>query len=880
MSVVNRKVLWRIGLVSGWMGISSCGAEPSAGPVGDTTSDSTGDTGDSSGDGTIEDVTACDAPCPGLGESSCIGAGYRTCSLDARGCLVWGPELACPGTTTCSLGACSSECQDECDEGVAVCEGNAVRGCGQFDADPCRDLGPATACDGRCVDGACASGCDDECPSAGLTECVGAGTRSCGNFDGDACLEWSSVVACGGGSECIAASCEAGRCVTVPTREGEGCGGAGCTSGGTCQAGSCVGATGGCGPGEACVGGTCQCSTAFDGSNGLVSAALDVPVVDVVFSMSINGVPTPASLPFTEKGSLWVKHRSSTEWTLVGEIGGALDGPTWRLIPGEYDVEYRKASTHTWREGILTPENDPTLYRTITIPAAGGTVPIDLPATDVSFEARINGVPAPKNLPANERGTLRVKHPGATKWIVVGELGGEMRGPSWRLIPGRYQYQYQKVTNYTWREGILTPENGATVVGEVEIPSAGGVVAIDVPAATVVFEARMNGQPAPQNLAATERGVLHIRHRGATEWIAVGELGGPMLGPNWRLIAGTYDVEYRKAGSHTWREGILTPENEATLFATIQVPPVDGTIAIDLHAADATFEARLNGQPAPRNLPTSQQGVLRIKHRGSTAWTVVGALGGEMIGPSWRLITGTYDVQYSKSAGYTWVDGVLAPENEPTQFGTLVVPEGGGALRIEIYAATVTFTVKINGVPAPTNLPSTEQGRLELRHRGATAWTTLGMVGGAIGGPSWRLITGSYDYRYTRSTTFQWREGVLAPENGATLVGTFEVPANGGPLVLEVPAADIAFSGKINGVPAPTNLPQSEWGLVSIVHEGSTEEIDLGAVGGPFTGPSWRLLTGTYRVRYERGNTYQWREGILAPENKATAIGCFELVGP
>ncbi len=426
----------------------------------------------------------------------------------------------------------------------------------------------------------------------------------------------------------------------------------------------------------------------------------------------------------------------------------------------------------------------------------------------------------------------------------------------------------------------VTPENEPTTVGRLEITRAGGVIPLEIQAATVTFSARLNGQPAPTNLPASEIGSLYIRHRGATDWTQVGILGGAMIGPDWRLLTGTYDVQYRRGPQHTWREGVLTPENRNVVFGSLVVPPEGGPIAINLEAATVRFQARLNGQPAPTNLPETEIGLLSIRHIGDSEWTDIGALGGPMIGPDWRLVTGTYEVRYRRSNQHAWREGVLTPENPATIVGRIAITANGGVVPIDVQAATVTLSARVNGQPGPTNAGETEFGVLRMRHEGSTEWIDVGTVGGPMIGPDWRLLTGRYDVMYDRANNYAWREGIIAPENADVTFTTIEVVAAGGALTIPMSAVDVRFTARLNGQPAPTNLPPSEAGGLALRHFGSTDAFGVSIVGAAPVPESWRLVAGTYRLRYDRSATYQWREGILTPENDDTDYGCIRLQGP
>lgn len=159
-------------------------------------------------------VDACADECATDGLRRCNGSAVDVCEEGADGCRHWAAAESCGAGTTCSAGACGASCVDECVAGEAMCEAGGVVACGDFDADPCTDLGLPAACDAgeSCSGGACTAllACGDECGAAGDVRCdpTGLGVERCGDYDADPCLEWEKVDQCGAGE-----SCSLGRCV-------------------------------------------------------------------------------------------------------------------------------------------------------------------------------------------------------------------------------------------------------------------------------------------------------------------------------------------------------------------------------------------------------------------------------------------------------------------------------------------------------------------------------------------------------------------------------------------------------------------------------------------------------------------------------------------
>jgi hypothetical protein len=172
-------------------------------------------------------VSECRNLCPASGAICADDQTVEVCgNFDDDTCREPGAPVTCGTGERCEAGACVDEnapCSDECAaNGETVCFGDAVRTCGDFDADSCLDLGPPTACSlGEvCSAGACVPFCQDTCPSEGATECSGDGVRTCGEFDGDACLEWGPTESCGADETCSAGSC-GGDCIDECTAIGQ-----------------------------------------------------------------------------------------------------------------------------------------------------------------------------------------------------------------------------------------------------------------------------------------------------------------------------------------------------------------------------------------------------------------------------------------------------------------------------------------------------------------------------------------------------------------------------------------------------------------------------------------------------------------------------------
>ncbi len=160
-------------------------------------------------------VSQCVDECA-AGETRCDGPDAEaTCGQgDGDGCLDWQPATPCDDGASCSNGACRALCADECAVGATRCDGNGVSRCGDLNLDGCLEWGPIVSCTGgaTCSGGACSSSCTDDCSAS---TCEVLNLRTCGQFDLDACRDLSPGRSCVPDDPCRDGACALGACSSV-----------------------------------------------------------------------------------------------------------------------------------------------------------------------------------------------------------------------------------------------------------------------------------------------------------------------------------------------------------------------------------------------------------------------------------------------------------------------------------------------------------------------------------------------------------------------------------------------------------------------------------------------------------------------------------------
>jgi len=147
----------------------------------------------------------CQNECTVVQARKCDESGrvVRCDDYNHDGCLEWGTGIACDPPLVCDQGNCRLSCTDECAvKNSRRCTPgslNRFEVCDEFDGDGCLEWGTPQACDGSLVcsgAGDCAISCQSECAVIDARMCEGDAVRRCGDYNDDSCLEWGTPVPC------------------------------------------------------------------------------------------------------------------------------------------------------------------------------------------------------------------------------------------------------------------------------------------------------------------------------------------------------------------------------------------------------------------------------------------------------------------------------------------------------------------------------------------------------------------------------------------------------------------------------------------------------------------------------------------------------------
>jgi hypothetical protein len=742
-------------------------------------------------------------------------------------------------------------------------------------------------------------------------------------------------------------------------------GGASCDDGLVCTSGDQCVTTGGACAGTAiasCPPPVCSTTTSWPG-------AIDLPAASVTGTITLNGAAVPSTLaqPTSWDIDLYAVSRDTGarhpiafveyvyQSTGTHTLRAGSDRIATRLVPGVYDILYRRGETSTAGLLSLTPASDPfahglrTLRTDVVIGPGDNVLDVDVPAANVTGTIRLNNAAMPGTLTqptswdvdlyAVSRDT-GARHPIAFVEYVYQSSGthtlrtGSDRIAT-RLVPGVYDILYRRGETSTAGLLSLTPASDPfahglrTLTTGVVIAPGENTLDVNLPAANVTGTVRLNNAAMPGTLTqptSWDVDLYAVSHdTGARHPIAFVEYVYQSTGTHTlragsdaiatRLVPGTYDILYRRGETSTAGLLSLTPASDPfahglrTLMTDVVIGPGDNTLDVNLPAANVTGTITLNGGAMPGTLtqPTSwdvdlyavsrdtgaRHPIAFVEYVYQSSGTHTLRAGSDTIAT--RLVPGVYDILYRR--GETSTEGLLSltPASDPFAHGLrvlgsgVVIAPGNNTLNVDLPSSRVTGNITLNGAALPATLTQPTSWDVDLyavsRDTGArhpiafveyvyqsNGAHTLRAGSNAI---DTRLVPGTYDILYRRGETST--EGLMSltppsdPFAHGLRVLISGVVIGSGPATLNVdlPAAPLASPITLNGEPLPATLTQpTSWDVdlyavsrdtgarhpiafVEYVYQ-STGTHTLRAGSGAV---ATRLVPGTYDLLYRRGET-------------------------
>ncbi len=382
--------------------------------------------------------------------------------------------------------------------------------------------------------------------------------------------------------------------------------------------------------------------------------AINVQTVDLTFDVTLNGQPvTSANTNDSDEGVFILADPTTGERIQLPDTanGTTMGYPTTRrILPANYDIYYANGGTVTnW------PINNNHLLSKNVPMVTTRTHVINVPSTDITFEATLNGQPVTSaNTNDSDEGVfiLQDKTTGERIQLPDTANGSTMGYPATRrLIPAIYDIYYSNggtISNWPINNNHVLYEDASLI--------SVSTFVINTPTIDATFDVTLAGQPVTSaNTNDSDEGILILQDPTTGERIQLPDTanGNTMGYPaTRRLIPSVYDVYYANGGTLTnWPINNNHVLQSNTSFMSSQ------TYVIDVPVVDLTFDVLLNGQAVTSaNTNDSDEGILILQdpmtgERIQLPDTANGTTMGYPV--TLRIIGSDYDIYYANGGTVT-----------------------------------------------------------------------------------------------------------------------------------------------------------------------------------------------------------------------------------
>ncbi len=458
---------------------------------------------------------------------------------------------------------------------------------------------------------------------------------------------------------------------------------------------------------------------------------VDVPATTVAGVVKING----AALAADDTVSLSLRNAAGDTVPIGVNSGGAYSA---RVVPGTFDLFYTSGDVAA---GSATPVNQ--LARIaggiVVAPTAANTLDVDVPAATVTGTIAIGGVPAG---PTN-RGKVTLRSAaGDVVRLAVANAASYVA----RVVPGSYDLYF------TGTEDAYSVGNQNTRLRAGVVVAAAGTTVLDVRVASAAIEGSLSLDGARPE--ATDSVHLVLRNAAGDYAQIPWSIDGHY---SMHAVPGSYDLYYSKDNTSP----AASPANQlARLRAGIQVA-ADRTTVLDIDVTSSRImgAVTINGMPAA----AGNSGIVTLRSADGDRVTIANTASATY---STRVVAGTYDVYYTRTAGPNNTT-TEAPANHAAKLrsGLVVAPGQTTVFDVDIPSATVSGTIKFNGTLSGAD----DHGTLMLQNAGGDFAPFASTSGGAY---TARLVPGSYELFFSNAGS----GGDTAPMNTLRRLRCFTVP--------------------------------------------------------------------------------------------------------
>lgn len=605
----------------------------------------------------------------------------------------------------------------------------------------------------------------------------------------------------------------------------QGCMDVDCGPGGDCEIDPSGKPACTCEPGYADIGLWCEACAQSGGTLNV-----DVPMVTISGSITVNGAPPPAS-QYDHGDVVLVNPGTGDEVRLASTVDGTF---SVNVVRGAYEVYYRNIEG-----GEAVPANRNARLSVVDL-RASAQLNIDLQMVTVTGAFFLDGGPPPDS--AYERGNLVFRDPSTGDRV---DLGSTRDGSyTVSVLPGTYDVHYGHVQGGERvpqnRDARLTQVTVERVVGIREAqggPLAPAEIDIDVPTVAVTGNITIAGETPPNS--QYDAGRLVLRSPGGADQVDVGPTTAGSFDLN--VVPGTYDLHYQRGEATD-----TLPQNGDVVVRTLDVR--EPVIDLDIPVVTVAGMLTVGGVTPPAT--AADEGTIWLRDPATDDALPVGA-----------TTTGAYDARVVPGSYVLYYRQQTSNGGVPANTNTRLVPLDaleGVQQDIDVPTAMVSGAITVDGAPPPTS--EYDDGRVYLKN---TETGDTALLGSTRVGTFARLVTpGSYEIRYALETSTD-----VMPINTDAFLGTTTV---NGDSTFDVDVPTRSMGGRITiGGQEP---PQSTYdrGRIVLRDVATGDLVYLADTSdGTYTAP---VVPGTYLILYEVD-----RSSGGVPANRSAAFACVEL---
>jgi hypothetical protein len=487
---------------------------------------------------------------------------------------------------------------------------------------------------------------------------------------------------------------------------------------------------------------------------------IDIPQTALTVNVTLGGQPLPTAgsdstshVIYAVAKDTGARHQISSFYWDSYYATNLRRTDAQRLMPGTYDILYRKGETSTDSSYVsrtdaydIGPNGVRYLARDVVITGASATVNVDIPQTNITVDITLGGQPLPTAgsdstshlLYAVSRDT-GARHQISSFYWDSYYATNLRRTDAERLMPGTYDILYRKGETATDSKFVsmtdsydIGPNGVRYLAFGVVVSGTSQNIIVDIPQTALTLNITLDGQPLPTAGNDSTSHVIYavsketgVRHQISSFYWDSYYATNLRRTDAQRLMPGTYDILYRKGETATDSSFVsrtdaydIGPNGVRYLARDVVVSGATQTLDINIDQSPITLNITLGGQPLPTAGSDSTRHVLYAVAKDTGARHQISSFYWDSYYATnlrrtdgLRLMPGTYDILYRK--GETATDSTYVSRTDAYDIGPnavrylaydVVIHAGmSQILDIDIPQSPIALNITLADQPLPTD---------------------------------------------------------------------------------------------------------------------------------------------------------------------------------